>query len=83
MGLGNEPVELGQFVVDEIGGTVAPDTMSITAKFADKRAAIKSAKTRAWQDVTVADIVAKIAGEHGLAKQISESLKSVHYTYLA
>lgn len=83
MGLGNELVELGQFVVDEIGGTVGPDTMSIKAKSADMRAAIKSAKTRAWQDVTVADIVAKIAGEHGLAKQISDSLKSVHYTYLA
>ncbi len=83
MGLGNELVELGQFVVDEIGGTVGPDTMSIKAKSADMRAAIKSAKTRAWQDVTVADIVAKIAGEHGLAKQISDSLQSVHYTYLA
>lgn len=83
MGLGNELVELGQFVVDEIGGTVGPDTMSIKAKSADMRAAIKSAKTRAWQDVTVADIVAKIAGEHGLAKQISDSLKTVHYTYLA
>ena len=83
MGLGNELVELGQFVVDEIGGTVGPDTMSIKAKSADMRAAIKSAKTRAWQDVTLEDIVAKIAGEHGLAKQISDSLKSVHYTYLA
>lgn len=83
MGLGNELAELGQFVVDEIGGTVGPDTMSIKAKSADMRAAIKSAKTRAWQDVTLEDIVAKIAGEHGLAKQISDSLKSVHYTYLA
>jgi phage protein D len=27
--------------------------------------------------------VLKIAGEHGLAKQISDSLKSVHYTFLA
>jgi phage protein D len=83
MGLGEELVELGQFVVDEIGGTVGPDTMSIKAKSADMRAAIKSAKTRAWQDVTLEDIVAKIAGEHGLAKQISDSLKSIHYIYLA
>jgi phage protein D len=27
--------------------------------------------------------VLKIAGEHGLAKQIRDSLKSVHYTFLA
>ena len=25
----------------------------------------------------------KIAGEHGLAKQISDNLKAVHYTFLA
>lgn len=76
-------VEIGDYVVDDISGQVGPDTMTIAAKSADMRAAIKSPRTRDWQNVTVGDLVEKIAGEHGLRPQISDSLKSVKLDYLA
>jgi phage protein D len=44
---------------------------------------IKARKTRSWRDVTVADIVGKIAGEHGLEPQISDSLKASFYAFQA
>ena len=44
---------------------------------------IRAPKTRSWRDVTLEDIVKKIAGEHGLKPRVSDSLKSVFYKYLA
>jgi hypothetical protein len=76
-------VEIGQYVVDDISGQVGPDTMTISAKSADMRAGIKSPRTRAWECITVGDLVEKIAGEHGLRPQISDSLKGVVLDYVA
>ena len=83
LGFTGQLVEMGTFVVDEISGTIGQDTLTIKAKSVDMRAAIKSTKTREWSNVTVEDIVNTIAGEHGLEKQISDSLKKVHFAYLA
>ena len=76
-------VELGTYVVDEVSGEIAPATLMISAKAADMMGSIKARKTRSWHDVTVNDIVDKIAGEHGLKPQISDSLKPHAYSYLA
>ncbi|MCF6432593.1 contractile injection system protein, VgrG/Pvc8 family [Leisingera sp. MMG026] len=83
LGFTGDLVELGHFTVDEISGELAPDTMTIGAKAADMLGGIRAKKTRSWHKVTVADLVGKIAGEHGLKAVISDSLKTHHYAYLA
>ncbi|AZV77874.1 phage tail protein [Parasedimentitalea marina] len=76
-------VPMGRYVVDELSGDLFPNTLTISAKAADMLGGIKAPKTRNWDDVTVQDIVAKIAGENGLETAVAESLKAHFYGYLA
>lgn len=76
-------VEIGTYVVDDMSGEIAPDTMTISAKAADMLGGIRARKTRSWRDVTVEDIVGKIAGEHDLTPLVSNSLKANFFAYQA
>ena len=76
-------VEIGTYVVDDMSGEIAPDTMTISAKAADMLGGIRARKTRSWREVTIEDIVGKIASEHGLKPQVSDSLKAHFYAYQA
>lgn len=75
--------QIGTYTVDDTSGEIAPDTMTISAKATDMLSDIRARKTRAWRDVTVEDIVGKIAGEHDLEPQVSDSLKSHFFAYQA
>ncbi|MEH6737815.1 MAG: contractile injection system protein, VgrG/Pvc8 family [Sulfitobacter sp.] len=74
---------LGQFIVDDVSGTIGTETMSIGAKAADMLGGIRAPKTRSWHDVTLGELVAKIAGENDLKPQVAESLKSTLFNYIA
>ncbi|RKJ80514.1 phage late control D family protein [Pyramidobacter sp. CG50-2] len=65
---------LGRFIVDEISvklaGGGAPASMSVTAKSADfSKGAGKVKRSRQWEDVSLADIAARIAAEEGCASK--------------
>ncbi|EEE38276.1 phage tail protein D [Rhodobacteraceae bacterium KLH11] len=83
LGFVGDLVEIGTYIVDETSGEIAPDTMTISAKAADMLGGIRARKTRSWRDVTIEDIVGKIAGEHGLKSLVSDSLKAHFYAYQA
>lgn len=83
LGFTGDLVELGTYVVDEIAGEMNPDTLTIGAKAADMLGGIRARKSRAWRDVTVQDIVAKIASEYDLKPVVSESLRAKRFAYLA
>lgn len=75
---------MGLFVVDEIELSGWPGEMRITGHAApfDKskggKENLQTQKTRSWpKDTKLADMVAKIAKEHGMAGAVSQSLASV------
>lgn len=76
-------ISMGRYVVDEISGDIGPDTMTIKAKAADMLGSIRAPKTRAWHAVTLGDVVAKIASEHGLKPAVTDDLKGVEYPFIA
>ncbi len=76
-------VYIGTYVVDEVTGKIGTDTMTIKAKAADMLGGIRARKTRAWREVTMADIAGKIAGEHGLKPSVSDAVKTHYYKYVA
>lgn len=76
-------VLLGLYTVDEITGTGPALTMTIKAKAANLLEGLRAPKTRAWEDVTLKDIVSAIAGENGLKAAVSDSLADHAYAYLA
>ncbi|PCJ04302.1 MAG: hypothetical protein COB16_19100 [Rhodobacteraceae bacterium] len=63
----------GRYVVDELSGELFPATLTISGKAADMLGGIKSPKNRNWNEVTLQDIVAKIAGENSLKSAINDS----------
>lgn len=76
-------IDMGTFVVDEVTGEGPVDQMTIHAKASDMRGGIRARRTRNWDDVTLEDIVATIAGRHGLTPAVAPALRGTFYAYIA
>ncbi|WP_459614371.1 contractile injection system protein, VgrG/Pvc8 family [Bordetella sp. 2513F-2] len=59
-------VDKGEFTVDEVEYSGPPDTVTIRARSADMRSALRTRNERSFHDKTIAEIVATIAEDHGL-----------------
>ncbi|RDH92170.1 MAG: hypothetical protein DIZ77_08785 [endosymbiont of Seepiophila jonesi] len=73
---------MGSYTVDEVELAGPPDTIRIRAKAADMRQSLKSCKLRNWDDITLGDLVATIAAEHGLIPRVGEFLDAIHIPHL-
>lgn len=74
---------LGIFAVDGIGGTGPHQSMRITATAADMKKDVRSPRTRAWENKSLRDIVATIAGEAGLKPVVGQSVAGITWPFLA
>ena len=73
---------MGLFVVDEVELSGPPDALVIRGKAADMEASLKEHRTRPWDDVTLGDMVAAIATEHGLEPRVGEFLAPIDIPHL-
>ncbi|WP_413874176.1 phage late control D family protein [Albidovulum sp.] len=74
---------MGRYAVDGVAGAGPAQRMRITATAADMKGDIRAPKTRAWEDKTLKDIVAKIAAEAKLKPVVGQSVGSAHWPYIA
>lgn len=74
---------MGLYVVDAVSVEGPVQKITIRAQAADMTGRIRSPKTRAWEDVTLGDIVKKIAGEAGLDPVVGEDIAATHYDMVA
>ena len=74
---------IGGFIVDSTGGSGPVLKLRIGAKAADMAGEIRAPKTRAWEGVTLKDIVARIAGEAGLKPVVGDSIASIKFPFVA
>jgi len=74
-------IDMGKWTVDEIELSGSPDTLVIRAKAPNmsssttkggKADTLRSAKTRAWDNIAIADICKTIAQEHGYQARVAE-----------
>jgi len=74
-------VNMGKWAVDELALSSAPHTLTIKAKAANMSASttkggkadtLRSSKTRAWDNIAIADICTTIAKEHGYQPRIAQ-----------
>lgn len=75
-------VRMGLFIVDEVSVESPPQSMIIRARAADMRQVLKAPRTKTWGAVTLNDVLADIAGQHGLNARISPELASIAYDNL-
>jgi len=74
-------IDMGKWTVDETDLSGPPDTLAISAKAANmssrktkggKADTLRSNKTRAWDNIAIADICKTIASEHGYQPRIAD-----------
>lgn len=73
---------MGLYVVDEINCAGPPSVMTIRARAADLRQGLKSPKTRAWNDVSLGDLLSAVAAEHGYTSRCAEELAVEWFEHL-
>ena len=76
IGYGDELQYMGMYVVDEISLSYPPATIKVRAKAMSLSPGLKTPKTRAWDNQTVAQIVMSIAMENGLVPVVSPEYSS-------
>lgn len=76
--------DMGLFIADSVDVSGPPDQMRIRGTAAihgqtpEGKTALTESKTRSWDaGTTIGDLVAKVAGEHGLQPAVSASIASV------
>ena len=74
---------MGLFVVDEVEVAGVPEEITVRARAADMRSALKEQKTRHFRATTLGGVIRRIAGEHGLKPVVSDDLAGIEVSYLA
>jgi phage protein D len=95
--LGEELVDRGTFVVDAVRHTGPPDQLEITAKSArvsqkngrdnvnaeeGEGPKLKERREYPWDDITLGDMLAQIAGRHGLEVRVSKELEDFYFRHI-
>ena len=70
-------VPMGRYTVDEVELSGPPDTLTIRAKAADMRAALKQRRTRSWRRVLLGDLIRTIARQYGLDARVADELAKI------
>lgn len=69
----------GQFMVDQIGHSGPPAVLELSATTADFTSQARAPRERSFPGITIGDLVARIAGEHGYKAVVQpQSLANVH-----
>ena len=70
-------VSMGRYTVDEVELSGPPATLTIRAKAADMRAALKQRRTRSWHQVLLGDLIETIAKQYGLDARVAKELARI------
>ena len=82
LGRGRDVQFVGDYIIDRVTRGYTPDTIAVSGHSADLRRQMKSPRVRHWDDASVADIVAQIAGEHGFDVAISPDVSGHVYDWI-
>lgn len=79
LGIGSTLIDFGRYTVDSVTASGPPSILQIDAHAAPFSGGgkIQDRKSRSWHDVTVADLVKSIAGEHGLEAVVALDLADI------
>lgn len=75
-------IRQGLFVADEVTEEGPPDKISVKCRGANLRDSLKARKARNFDAVTIGDLVATIAAEHGYTPRVGSSLAAVQLAHV-
>lgn len=74
---GGEIADMGRFVVDEIGVSGPPRTLTVSAKGADMLGGLKAPRVDTSHDARLGELVRKIAARHNLIADVHEDVENI------
>lgn len=77
LGFGANLINKGKFIVDSVTHTGPPDVITIGAHSADFKKEFIERKSALYDDMTLEELVEKIAGNHGYEFAVADSLKEI------
>jgi phage protein D len=66
--------KMGLYVVDDVSLSGPPNMMAIRANAADMTGGLRAPKERSWHEVSIKDIVDKIAAEHKMTASVQSQI---------
>ncbi|WP_099141696.1 phage late control D family protein [Xenorhabdus kozodoii] len=82
LGWGDALIHKGQFIVDEIEYSGAPDKINIRARSADFRASLNISRELSYHQKTLSDIVRTIATRNNLKPEIDTALADIRLNHI-
>lgn len=79
---GEQLVDKGEFEVDEVEHSGAPDQIRITARAAEMRGPIRQRREHSWHETTLGVVMGAIASRNGLRLRIGPELSSIPVPHL-
>lgn len=73
-------IDMGTYIVDDVGHSGPPDQITVRARAADFTGAMRVRRERSWHGTTLGAIVADVAKAHGLKPRCAPSLASIAVT---
>lgn len=73
-------VNMGSYIVDDVGHSGPPDQITIRARAADFTGAMRVRRERSWHGTTLGTVVADVAKAHGLQPRCAAGLASIAVT---
>ncbi len=73
-------VDMGTYIVDDVGHSGPPDQITIRARAADFTGAMRVRRERSWRGTSLGAIVADVAKAHGLKPRCAAALASIAVT---
>lgn len=80
--LGQQLVDKGSFVVDEVEHTGAPDKVTIRARAADMGGEIRTRKEKSWHNTTLGAVIADLAKNSKLTHKVDAALGKTAITHI-
>lgn len=80
--LGQQLVDKGSFVVDEVEHSGAPDRITIRARAADMGGEIRARKEKSWSNTTLGAVVADLAKNSQLTHKVAEQLAQIAISHI-
>lgn len=82
IGFGDELVDKGLYQVDELEEPLDEDKITIHGKASKIKQSFKAPRSENYDDITIGDLVALIAGRHGFKASVSSSLSVISYEHI-
>lgn len=80
--LGQQLVDKGSFVVDEVEHSGAPDRITIRARSADLGGEIRTRQEKSWHDTTLGAVLADIAKRNSLTHKVDPALAAIKIAHI-